>query len=132
MLGKKVRIECMWLSLWQTNLYDDMRTCIQCLHADTDSHTHACTCPGASIKMKMISLIFLSTPFLPPLYAYILETPENHQVNFNVKDTKVTQALQSVHSVKRLCVKVCACTVCVYVLYVQCDWWGVGLFICLV
>lgn len=109
------------------------RTCIQCVHVGTETQTHARSRLLLELKLNWF-LLSPSTPLLPALFAHILETPDSRWISMS-KTQKVTQKLQSVHSVKKLCVCVCVGVrvhLCACLQYVQCDWLGIGLFICLV
>lgn len=88
-----------------------------CRHG-VHKHTHALALL-LQLKWKRF-LLSPSTPFLsPPSCAHPRHA--GLQVNFNVKDAKVTRALQSAHSVEWMRVLACACTVqCV------CAMWLVG------
>lgn len=89
------------------------RTCIQCVHAGTETQTHARSRLLLELKLNWF-LLSPSTPLLPALFAHILETPDSRWISMS-NTQKVTQKLQSVHSVKKLCVCVgvrvhlCAC-----------------------
>lgn len=93
-------------------------------HTHTNTHMHA-------LALKVISLICLSTPFLPPLFAHILETPDSRWISMSKTRRQRKRCNLFILSSDRECRCVRA-LVCVCVLYVQRDWWGVGLFICLV
>lgn len=107
----KVRIQCLSL----TDKFVCRRTCIQCVHVGTETQTRARSRLLLELKLNWF-LLSPSTPLLPALFAHILETPDSRWISMS-KTQKVTQKLQSVHSVKKLCVcvgvRVHLC-VCVY------------------
>lgn len=122
----KVRIQCMRVFLWQINLYAGAHAC---RHGDTNSRAFA---SAARIEIKLISLISVHTLAPCSLRTYPWDT--RLQVNFNVIDTK-GNAEAAICSFCQEVVCVCRCAralVCVRLQYVQCDWLGIGLFICLV
>lgn len=109
----KVRIQCMRVFLWQINLYAGAHAYSVCMSA----RRHKLARSRLLLELKLNwFLLSPSTPLLPALFAHILETPDSRWISMS-KTQKVTQKLQSVHSVKKLCVcvgvRVHLC-VCVY------------------
>lgn len=107
------------------------RTCIQCVHVGTETNSRAFA-SAARIEIKLISLISVHTLAPCSLRTYPWDT--RLQVNFNVKDTKGNAEA----AICSFCQEVvCVCVgvrvhLCACLQYVQCDWLGIGLFICLV